>query len=123
MLESFKFMIVRLTSLLVFLAAMAAPAFATNPALPSDGLEQRVDFWKKIYTQYGADDLVIHDRVYVNLVYDVATEATENEKTANIKSALREIRASLETPGKSQPVCDSSTRGHRCAGSSLCRQV
>ena len=96
-------MIFRLTSLLVFLAAMAAPAFATNPALPSDGLEQRVDFWKKIYTQYGADDLVIHDRVYVNLIYDVATEATESEKTANIKSALREIRASLETPENLSP--------------------
>jgi membrane-bound lytic murein transglycosylase D len=77
---------------------MAAPAFATNPALPSDGLEQRVDFWKKIYTQYGADDVVIHDRVYVNLIYDVATEATQNEKTANIKSALREIQANLDTP-------------------------
>src|SRR3954466_8008442 len=91
------------TSILVILAAMAAPAFATNPALPSDGLEQRVDFWKKIYTQYGADDVVIHDRVYVNLIYDVATEATQNEKTANIKSALREIQINLNTPENLSP--------------------
>jgi len=82
----------------MMLAVMAAPAFATNPALPSNGLEQRVDFWKKIYTQYGADDVVIHDRVYVNLIYDVATEATQSEKTANIKSALREIQANLDSP-------------------------
>jgi membrane-bound lytic murein transglycosylase D len=88
----------RVTSILVFLAAMAGPAFATNPALPIDGLEQRVDFWKKIYTQYGADDVVIHDRVYVNLVYDVATDATQNEKAANVKSALREIQANLDSP-------------------------
>jgi membrane-bound lytic murein transglycosylase D len=98
MLESHKIMRLRVTSILVFLAAMAAPAFATNPALPSDGLEQRVDFWKKIYTQYGADDVVIHDRVYVNLVYDVATDATQNEKAANVKSALREIQANLDSP-------------------------
>jgi len=98
MLECFNFMRFRASSILVILAAMAAPAFATNPALPSDGLEQRVDFWKKVYTQYGADDVVIHDRVYVNLIYDVATEATQSEKTANIKSSLREIQANLETP-------------------------
>ena len=98
MLECFNFMRFRAPSILVILAAMAAPAFATNPALPSDGLEQRVDFWKKVYTQYGADDVVIHDRVYVNLIYDVATDSTQSEKTANIKSSLREIRANLETP-------------------------
>jgi len=98
MLESFKIMRLRLTSILVFLATTAVPAFATNPALPSNGLEQRVDFWKKIYTQYGADDVVIHDRVYVNLIYDVATDATQSEKTASIKSALREIQANLDSP-------------------------
>jgi membrane-bound lytic murein transglycosylase D len=98
MLESFKIMRLRLTSILVFLATTVVPAFATNPALPSDGLEQRVDFWKKIYTQYGANDVVIHDRVYVNLVYDVATDATQSEKTASIKSALREIQANLDSP-------------------------
>jgi membrane-bound lytic murein transglycosylase D len=88
----------RATSIIVILATMAAPAFATNPALPSDGLEQRVDFWKKIYTQYGNDAVVIHDRIYVNLIYDVATDSTQSEKTASIKSALREIQANLETP-------------------------
>lgn len=103
MLDLVNFMRFRATSIFVFMAAMAVPAFATNPELPSEGLEQRVDFWKKIYTQYGADDVVIHDRVYVNLIYDVATDATESEKTANIKSALREIRANLETPENLSP--------------------
>jgi len=104
MLDCLKIMRFRATSILVFLAAMAAPAFATNPALPIEGLEPRVDFWKKIYTQYGADDVVIHDRFYVNLIYDVATEGTQNEKTANIKSALREIRSNLETPENLSPA-------------------
>ena len=104
MLESLNFMRLRVTSILVFLAAMASPAFATNPSLPSDGLEQRVDFWKKIYTQYGADDVVIHDRVYVNLIYDVATDATQNEKTASVKSALREIQSNLDSPEDLSPA-------------------
>jgi len=82
---------------------MAAPAFATNPALPSEGLEQRIDFWKKIYTQFGADDVVIHDRVYVNLIYDVATDGTQSERMASIKSLLREIRSNLDTPENLSP--------------------
>jgi len=82
----------------MFLVALAAPAFASSSELPAEGLEQRVDFWKKVYTQYGADDVVIHDRVYVNLIYDVATDRTQTAKTADVKAALREIRDNLDTP-------------------------
>jgi len=88
----------RATSIFMFLVTLAVPAFASNSELPSEGLEQRVDFWKKIYTQYGADDVVIHDRVFVNLIYDVATDKTHSEKTANVRESLREIRENLDTP-------------------------
>jgi hypothetical protein len=54
----------RATSVLAILLAAVIPAFAEIPSLPSEGLDQRIDFWKKIYTQYGADDVVIHDRVF-----------------------------------------------------------
>ena len=93
----------RASAILLFLAAMAVPAFASNTDLPSEGLEQRVDFWKKVYTQYGADDVIIHDRVHVNLIYDVATSDTQSEKTTNIKTALREIQANIETPENLSP--------------------
>jgi len=104
MLEFDKFMRLRTTSILVFLMAMASPVFASNPALPKEGLEQRVEFWKKIYTQYGADDVVIHDRVYVNLIYDVATGATQNEKAVGAKRALREIRDNLDSRENLSPA-------------------
>jgi membrane-bound lytic murein transglycosylase D len=104
MLDFTKIMRLRATSILVLMAAMAAPAFATNPALQSEGLEQRIDFWKKIYTQYGSDDVVIHDRVYVNLIYDVATDDTQDDKIANLKIALREIRSNIETPENLSPA-------------------
>jgi membrane-bound lytic murein transglycosylase D len=92
------------TSILPFLLVVAFPAFASNPALPSQGLEQRVDFWKKIYTQYGAYDVIIHDRIYVNLIYDVATKATQDAKIIEIKNALREIQSNLETPNNLSPT-------------------
>jgi len=94
----------RVTSILLFLLVVAAPACASNSVLYSQGLEQRVDFWKKVYVQYGADDVIIHDRIYVNLIYDVATEATQNAKIAEIQNALWEIRSNMETPNNLSPT-------------------
>ena len=62
-----------LLRLMAAILALAAPAIAERAELPGEGLEKRVDFWKKVYTQYGEDDVIIHDRVQVNLIYDVAT--------------------------------------------------
>jgi membrane-bound lytic murein transglycosylase D len=83
---------------LIVLLAVVPAAYAVTEELPSQGLEQRIDFWKKIYTQYGKDDIVIHDAFLVNLIYDVANDDNYPEKTVAIQAALREIRAGLETP-------------------------
>src|SRR5256885_17082490 len=93
----------RATFVLAILLAAVIPAFAENPALPSEGLDQRIDFWKKIYTKYGGDDVVIHDRVYVNLIYDVANSSNQSAKIADVQNALREIRLNLETPANLSP--------------------
>jgi membrane-bound lytic murein transglycosylase D len=34
------------------------------------GMEERVQFWKDIYTKYTSDQGILHDSKYVNLVYD-----------------------------------------------------
>jgi membrane-bound lytic murein transglycosylase D len=83
---------------LIALLVVVPTAYAITPELPSQGLEQRIDFWKKIYTQYGKDDIVIHDSFLVNLIYDVADDDNYPERTVAIQAALREIRAGLETP-------------------------
>jgi len=90
----------RLPSLIVVLMALAGPAFAERSAadLPSEGLENRIEFWKKIYTQYGKDDIVIHDRVRVNLIYDIADDSNVDSKTAEIDRDLKEIQSKLEAP-------------------------
>jgi membrane-bound lytic murein transglycosylase D len=82
---------------LVCLFATTA-AFAANPELPSTGLEQRVEFWKKIFTQYGENDVVIHDAFHVNLIYDVASESNLNSRMASVRDTLREIQAKINTP-------------------------
>ena len=78
--------------------ATAAPAFAGPSDLPTDGLESRIEFWKKVFTQYGEDDVIIHDRLHVNLIYDVATRADQAGKIAAVRQALDEIRDNLATP-------------------------
>jgi membrane-bound lytic murein transglycosylase D len=89
---------IRATFVLAIALAAGIPAYAQNPSLPSEGLDQRIDFWKKIYTQYGADDVVVHDRVYVNLIYSVTDPSNRSAKIADAQDALREIRLNLETP-------------------------
>jgi membrane-bound lytic murein transglycosylase D len=83
----------------LFLAvALATPSFAGTAELPSLGLEDRIEFWKKVYTQYGENDVIIHDRIRVNLIYDVAVRGEHRSKADDVKTAIDEIRANLETP-------------------------
>jgi membrane-bound lytic murein transglycosylase D len=87
-----------LTRVFGLMLALTAPGMAAGVELPSQGLEQRVEFWKKIFTQYGKEDIVIHDRVHVNLIYDVATDDDLSSKRAAVEQALEEIADNLETP-------------------------
>jgi len=82
------------TSVLMFLAA---PAFA-DTAFPTDGLQDRIEFWKSVFTRYGADDIVVHDRFHVNLIYAVAADNTVDARIRAVKQALSEIREKLGAP-------------------------
>jgi len=98
-------MSISFSRLVVFLLALSAPAIAAERAeLPATGLEDRVDFWKKIFTQYGKDDIVIHDRIHVSLIYDVADDSNVDTKVANVNHALKEIQADLDTPDTLSPT-------------------
>src|SRR5947209_16934247 len=87
-----------LPRLIVAVLALASPAIAARLELPSQGLESRIEFWKKVYTQYGEDDVIIHDRIHVNLIYDVATRGDQSSRIAAVQQALDEIRDNLATP-------------------------
>jgi membrane-bound lytic murein transglycosylase D len=84
---------------------MAVPSgFGMNPDLPAEGLEQRVAFWKKVFTEYGKDDIVIHYTLHVNLVYDVATDANVNAKATAVRAAIREVAANLDNVDNLSPL-------------------
>jgi membrane-bound lytic murein transglycosylase D len=83
---------------ILLVLVLACPVLAQSTELPKQGLESRIEFWKKVYTQYGADDIVIHDRTHVNLIYDVAREDDVDLKISVIKSILDEIQSNLTTP-------------------------
>lgn len=88
---------------IVVVLALASPALAQRLELPSQGLENRIAFWKKVYTQYGMDDVIIHDRIHVNLIYDVATRDAQDSKISVVQQALDEVRANLATPENLSP--------------------
>jgi len=84
--------------------ALGLPAVAQSMELPSEGLESRIEFWKKVYTQYGQEDVIIHDRVHVNLIYDVAAKGEQASKVSAVEEALAEIQANLNSPENLSPV-------------------
>ena len=87
-----------LPRLIVVVLAVASPALAQRLELPSQGLENRIEFWKKVYTQYGMDDVIIHDRIRVNLIYGVTAKGDQDSKISAVQQAIDEIRANLATP-------------------------
>src|SRR6478672_11266099 len=87
-----------LPRLIVAVLALAPSALAERFEMPSQGLENRIEFWKKVYTQYGENDVIIHDRVHVNLIYDVAARGEQASKINTVQQLLDEIRNNLATP-------------------------
>jgi membrane-bound lytic murein transglycosylase D len=88
----------RMVFVIALLAVSAPQAFAENPELPTKGLENRVEFWKKIFTFYGKDDIVLHDTFYVDVIYDVATDEDVDAKERVVRSALAEMQTAWDTP-------------------------
>ena len=67
-----------LTGLLLVIPSSPAQAQSRNFSLtkisdrfPSKGLESRVAFWRAVFTQYGANQVVLHDTDDLRLIYEV----------------------------------------------------
>src|SRR5215471_13486868 len=93
-----------LPRIIVAVLALAPSALAERLELPSQGLESRIEFWKKVYTQYGENDVVIHDRFHVNLIYDIAPKGDQSSHIATVQQALDEIHANLASPDSLSPA-------------------
>jgi len=87
------------------LLALTAPASADeadapNPHFPRPpALSAHVEFWKRIYTDFGVGDFVLHDRENLAMIYDVVhVRGTTNERRAAEAAApeIRRLRAKYE---------------------------
>jgi membrane-bound lytic murein transglycosylase D len=47
-----------------------ALGWTPNTFAEPKGMEERIEFWKEIYTKYTSDQGVLHDSKYINLIYE-----------------------------------------------------
>lgn len=86
-----------------------APAAAVSPfALSSvdDRLRRNVDFWIKIYSQYGSSQGVVHDARYVDKIYEVvdARGSSANAAKRKWRSTLLSLHKKwLRNPDRGMP--------------------
>jgi len=91
-----------LTALLSVLWPAAAGADAVPPAslFPRPAyLEPNVEFWKRIYSDYGIGDFLLHDRENVLIIYDVVrvSEAADERRAVELaKPEIQRLRAQYE---------------------------
>jgi len=87
------------------LLVLTAPASADedeapNPHFPRPpALSTNVEFWKRIYTEFGVGDFVLHDRENLAVIYDVVrVTGTTNEQRAAEAAApeIQRVRAKYE---------------------------
>lgn len=87
------------------LIALIAPASAhdyeaSDPHFPRPpALIANVEFWKRVYTQFGVGDFVLHDRENLAMVYEVVhVDGTTNERRAADAAdpEIRRLRAKYE---------------------------
>jgi len=96
-----KFSAGRLILILIIIALTPHAVRAElPPGFPSDGIEDRIAFWEKVFTQYGEDDLIIHDTERVDLIYDVVDERSRRSGTRRVRALLDEVRSKISTPDR-----------------------
>ena len=60
------------------------------PLLP--GLEHRVEFWKKIFTEYSSSQLVFFDSLDISMIYEVLDVGEENRTPKYVNSEKTNCR-------------------------------
>jgi membrane-bound lytic murein transglycosylase D len=86
---------------------------------PSQGFERQIEFWKKIFTQYEATQVIFHDQDDLRLIYelknfdrDIDGDSQEADRQKEVlKQELKELQAVFESIAKAGP--DSPSLGRR----------
>ncbi|MBI4735996.1 MAG: lytic transglycosylase domain-containing protein, partial [candidate division NC10 bacterium] len=81
-------------------ALAASEPEVANPHFPRPpALQAHVEFWKRIYAEFGVGDFVLHDRENLAVLYDVVqtTGTTNQHRAAEMaKPEIRRLRAKYE---------------------------
>jgi len=90
------------------------PAPASSPLSPHfpkpPALHASVEFWKRMFTEFGVGDFVLHDRDNLNVIYDVVqVSGTTNERHAQVL-AKREVERAHDLSTPPSGCSSSSTR-------------
>lgn len=68
---------------------------------PSQGFEQQIDFWKKIFTRYKATQVIFHDQEDLRLIYEMKTFDRDiegdSEEAERQKKVLKEDLEDLQS--------------------------
>jgi membrane-bound lytic murein transglycosylase D len=67
---------------------------------PVQGIEDRVGFWVAVFTEYGENDLIIHDTERVDLVYAVVEPDARRSGVERVQRLLDEVRRQIDTPDR-----------------------
>ena len=104
-----QFLIRFISVLILLLWAGISPSFSAFPGeyYSSDefdftvppGLESRVKFWKKVYTQYSTQHAIIHDQDNLDIIYDVVFlgnhPLSSRQRNRKIRPHVRRIKTIL----------------------------
>lgn len=89
-------MISKLITTFILLVGFSLSAIAHEFTVPPE-LKNNVVFWENVFEHYGRQHYLIHDDVYLNLVYKVVdSESTELITSPAMKKRLAEIKLSLQ---------------------------
>ena len=82
-----------------------ALGYSPDAFAPPQGMQDRVQFWVNIYTQYTTDQGILHDSRYLNLIYETLdfSDITQSsvlslgEKERQRKKRLKQVKKDIET--------------------------
>jgi len=109
-----KSIFTRLIAVLFVLGIFVSPASANFPGevysseefdftVPA-GLESRVKFWKKVYTQYSTQHAIIHDQDNLDIIYDVVylgdKVLSSKARNRKVKPHIRKYKKLLRKLGR-----------------------
>lgn len=99
---------IRLVAVISFIWLVVSPAYATFPGeFQTDefdftvppALESRVNFWKKVYTQYSTQHAIIHDQNNLDIIYDVVylgdKKLSSRARHRKLKPHIRKYKRTL----------------------------